>query len=473
MTHLARHLSTWLLCLLLPGLFASQTAQADAPIGAVCVIRVGDQLLMVQDRLSRRFSLSGGYIDGDETPEQAALRELWEETGLHGRIIAPLTDYGETPGRARFFACQSLEPIRWQAPSQSIDMLRAPNLGGEIMSVRLVNPEHPQVPLRFTEQLQDLHLATLLPTLPESPHLQLANFWDAASPWQQQELGWSQAWQHETAFLAPLWALTNLLGEGSSYLLLLPLLLPLLGWRCGSRILSALVVVNLLIQLAKLGFALPRPLHFDPGLALRPASGFGLPSGHTALAMLCWGLLLPLLRPRCPWLIGLVVLGLTLLTGAARVYYGVHFVSDVLGGMLLGGLLLGLWPKPESRAAHWLATPRCWWLLTLVSGLGALYWFEPSLLFSGALASGIAWGTGQSRHREAVTGSRLQRLRAMMITMTGPLLTMALLSQLPHWLLDSKSLLASEALLYLALGWWLALGCWLTIAKTATANHRQ
>ena len=449
----------------LTGLILTSSAhgQSTEPIGAACVIRIGEQVLMVQDRLSRHFSLSGGYIDGDEKPEQAALRELWEETGLRGRIVAPLTDYGEHPGRARIFACQSLETIRWQASSQGVEMLRAPNLGGEIMSVRLVDPRNPQVPLRFTEQLQDLHLAELLPTLPESPNQAVPNFWDRASAWQLQELRWSHAWQHTTAPLAPLWALTNLLGEGSTYLLLLPLLLPLLGWRASGRILAALAVVNLFIQLAKLGLALPRPMHFDPALALRSASGFGMPSGHTALTMLCWGLLLPLWLPKRPWNVWLGALLLTLLTGGARVYYGVHFVSDVAGGLLLGSLLLALWPQADTNAARWLAEPPVWWGLALINGVGALWLFEPSLLFGGALAGGIAWGLRSAISRKPI--STQGRLAAMACSLLGPLLAMGLLATLPQLLHDSKILLFSQALLYVALGWWLTHGCWLTMHK--------
>ncbi len=61
------------------------SAEPAAPSAAACAIRHQDQLLLVQDRISSRYSLSGGYIDGGESPQQAALRELFEETGLRGR----------------------------------------------------------------------------------------------------------------------------------------------------------------------------------------------------------------------------------------------------------------------------------------------------------------------------------------------------------------------------------------------------
>ena len=33
------------------------------------------------------WCLPGGRIEADETPEQAALRELWEECRVQGRVI--------------------------------------------------------------------------------------------------------------------------------------------------------------------------------------------------------------------------------------------------------------------------------------------------------------------------------------------------------------------------------------------------
>jgi 8-oxo-dGTP pyrophosphatase MutT (NUDIX family) len=81
-------------CLLLLLLFPLFGAQA-APSAAACVIKHQQALLLVQDRISDRYSLSGGYIDAGETPAQAALRELFEETGLD-------LSHVDEVGRARY-----------------------------------------------------------------------------------------------------------------------------------------------------------------------------------------------------------------------------------------------------------------------------------------------------------------------------------------------------------------------------------
>ncbi|MGL6048654.1 MAG: NUDIX hydrolase, partial [Aeromonas salmonicida] len=98
--------------LLLCALLLVQPASAD-PTAAVCVVKHQQQLLLVQDRVSSRYSLAGGYIDAGETPQQAAQRELFEETGLRSRISGEL---GQWQG-AVLFACQALQPIRVQTGS--------------------------------------------------------------------------------------------------------------------------------------------------------------------------------------------------------------------------------------------------------------------------------------------------------------------------------------------------------------------
>ena len=63
----------------------------DNPVPAVCAV-VSDQrkrLLLVQRKVAPQrgeWCLPGGFMELDETPEAAALRELAEETGLSGTV---------------------------------------------------------------------------------------------------------------------------------------------------------------------------------------------------------------------------------------------------------------------------------------------------------------------------------------------------------------------------------------------------
>ncbi len=68
---------------------------------------------------------------------------------------------------------------------------------------------------------------------------------------------------------------------------------------------------------------------------------FGFPSGHSSGAIAVWGGLAVVFRKRAlGWLAPLMVL----LIVFSRLYLGVHFLADVLGGAVLGGLVLfGAW----------------------------------------------------------------------------------------------------------------------------------
>lgn len=79
-----------------------------------------------------------------------------------------------------------------------------------------------------------------------------------------------------------------------------------------------------------------RPLMVDP--VLTPAS-HSFPSGHAVYATALYGALALAAMPRDPSLRRLVMTAagvLIVVVGLSRVYLGVHYVSDILAGMLVG-----------------------------------------------------------------------------------------------------------------------------------------
>ena len=69
--------------------------------------------------------------------------------------------------------------------------------------------------------------------------------------------------------------------------------------------------------------------------------GASYPSGHTATVILCFGLMVFLLRPDSPWWIWLLPGLAGALMGVCLLVQAAHWASDVLGGGLLGLAVLG------------------------------------------------------------------------------------------------------------------------------------
>ena len=52
-----------------------------------CIDFEKQEVLLVYNKKLKKWLQPGGHIEDDETPEEAALREVYEETGLHVRLL--------------------------------------------------------------------------------------------------------------------------------------------------------------------------------------------------------------------------------------------------------------------------------------------------------------------------------------------------------------------------------------------------
>jgi membrane-associated phospholipid phosphatase len=168
--------------------------------------------------------------------------------------------------------------------------------------------------------------------------------------------------QFSPALDIPFNALT-FMGNKAFYLLFMPLIYWSIDRRTGAGLFILLLFSAYLNAVAKVIADQPRPYNYDSRVKpLGHAGGGGLPSGHTQNAVVIWGYLASRYRRTIGWLIaGFLMIGIPL----SRIYLGVHFPTDLLGGYLLGALILifFLWIAP--RFEKWIVQKGFCWQLVL------------------------------------------------------------------------------------------------------------
>lgn len=141
------------------------------------------------------------------------------------------------------------------------------------------------------------------------------------------------------------WRLITLLGTNWGILFVLGVSLWLWGRRTAYSLLAVVAVGGLLKTALNSLLAVPRP---DAGgiVKYERVEVGSFPSGHVSTATGLWGWLA--LQGRVPWLLAVIVV---LFESVSRLYLGVHFVGDILGGILLGALTISLvhwiWPHVQ------------------------------------------------------------------------------------------------------------------------------
>ena len=106
------------------------------------------------------------------------------------------------------------------------------------------------------------------------------------------------------------------------------------GLMVGGSLLGSLVFNNMIIKNI---VARPRPYRMmEELMILIPEPGeYSFPSGHTSSSFAA-GVVLYLMLPKK---YGIPAMVLAFLIGISRLYVGVHYPTDVLGGMVMGTLL--------------------------------------------------------------------------------------------------------------------------------------
>ena len=105
------------------------------------------------------------------------------------------------------------------------------------------------------------------------------------------------------------------------------------------------LAINLLLKNI---FQVDRPFVVDPSLLNgSPESGFSFPSGHSQIAVTFW--LWLTCEDRHCWHLSLFSVFVIVAVGFSRIYFGVHYPSDVVLGWIAGLFSIALWHEICSR----------------------------------------------------------------------------------------------------------------------------
>ena len=220
-----------------------------------------------------------------------------------------------------------------------------------------------------------------------------------------------------TPALDTFFKLVTLLGDEKFYLLLLPLVYWCFDKRLGMRLAVLVMASNTVNLWIKFALGLPRP----PGALVRhmtEGEGPGFPSGHTQSVTVACGYLVAHVQR---WRAHLMAAALVLLVGLSRIYLGVHFPHDVLGGLVIGYVLVFLFVKGTSLGeGAWRSLGRlvryglaaggplllflAWPLEDAAGSLGALAGFGLGALLEGERLGFQTAGSGRQRALRFLVG---------------------------------------------------------------------
>ncbi len=198
--------------------------------------------------------------------------------------------------------------------------------------------------------------------------------------------------QYSPTFDLPFKCLT-FLGNLEFFLIFMPFIYWCIERRTGARLLVLFLISAYVNTIAKEIAAQPRPFQYDSRVrALVPAGGGGLPSGHTQSAVVVWGYLASQFRHRWLWVIaGSLMIGIPL----SRLYLGVHFPTDLLGGYVIGAILLVLYLGLGMWVETWLIKKgMIWQMATAVLLPGVLILANPIGAPYALSACGVLLGFG-------------------------------------------------------------------------------
>ena len=160
---------------------------------------------------------------------------------------------------------------------------------------------------------------------------------------------WIQSWASPSLDTFFIWA--TRLGHEEFYMIALPFIYWVISKQWGLVLTAVFLLSHFVNTALKNFFAIPRPTGAEGIRILYAESGLGwaFPSGHTQSSAVFWGYGPRLFRQRLLAWIGLPIIALVALS---RLYLGLHWPQDILGGLVLAAIIILVALRAE-RSQGW------------------------------------------------------------------------------------------------------------------------
>lgn len=177
------------------------------------------------------------------------------------------------------------------------------------------------------------------------------------------------------------------------YLLFIPIVWVFYSRKWGIALLFLVILSGTVNALLKNYFSIPRPFHSDALINLIHVGGYSFPSGAAQSALLLSGLLILEFRKNIwAWIVGI---NYFLWISFSRLYLGVHYPIDILGGWIVGAILLVLFCYFFPRLKPFFERHKTYCLVGLLLALALITDFYPKkvLFQTVSVALGVCVGS--------------------------------------------------------------------------------